>query len=110
MPKAAALPITGDADADRLLEREPLALLIGMLLDQQVPMERAFRGPWLLEERIGGLDATAIARALTRVAHEITERNEDSSAVAIVGIPTGGVPLAKRAAVSPAGSRSSVAR
>jgi uncharacterized HhH-GPD family protein len=55
------IPITGDADADRLLDREPLALLIGMLLDQQVPMEWAFRGPATLAERLGGLDAAAIA-------------------------------------------------
>ncbi len=39
------LYITGDADADRLLNTDPLALLIGMLLDQQVPMEWAFNGP-----------------------------------------------------------------
>ena len=42
------------------------------------------------------LDATAIQRALTRIAHEIAERNEVSSDVALVGIPTGGVPLAQR--------------
>ena len=42
------------------------------------------------------LDATAIARALTRIAHEIAERNEASSNVALIGIPTGGVPLAQR--------------
>jgi uncharacterized HhH-GPD family protein len=57
-----AIPITGDDDSDRLLEREPLALLIGMLLDQQVPMEWAFRGPATLRERLGGrLDAAEIA-------------------------------------------------
>ena len=39
------LHITGDADADQLLSSDPLALLIGMLLDQQVPMETAFAGP-----------------------------------------------------------------
>jgi len=47
-------PITGDADADRLLIEDPLALLIGMLLDQQVPMEWAFRSPARLAERLGG--------------------------------------------------------
>jgi uncharacterized HhH-GPD family protein len=57
----ATFPITGDADADRLLVDEPLALVIGMLLDQQVPMEWAFRGPARLKERLGGLDAHAIA-------------------------------------------------
>ena len=56
------LAITGDPDADRLLNTDPLALLIGMLLDQQVPMEWAFKGPALLKERLGGkLDADEIA-------------------------------------------------
>jgi uncharacterized HhH-GPD family protein len=54
-------PITGDATADALLVQDPLALLIGMLLDQQVPMEWAFRGPATLSERLGGLDAARIA-------------------------------------------------
>ncbi|MFZ4517357.1 MAG: HhH-GPD-type base excision DNA repair protein [Microthrixaceae bacterium] len=57
-----AIPITGDDAVDRLLQQEPLALLIGMLLDQQVPMEWAFRGPATLKERLGGsLDAASIA-------------------------------------------------
>jgi uncharacterized HhH-GPD family protein len=56
-----ALPITGDDEADRLLDEDPLALLIGMLLDQQVPMEWAFRGPHTLAGRLGGLDAGSIA-------------------------------------------------
>jgi uncharacterized HhH-GPD family protein len=56
------LPLTGDPEADQLLEDDPLALLIGMLLDQQVPMERAFHSPYDLKERIGGrLDAADIA-------------------------------------------------
>ena len=56
------LAITGDRDADRLLNTDPLALLIGMLLDQQVPMEWAFKGPALLKQRLGGkLDADEIA-------------------------------------------------
>jgi len=56
------IPITGDAEADALLVREPLALVIGMLLDQQVPMEWAFKGPFTLKDRLGGtLDANAIA-------------------------------------------------
>lgn len=57
------LPITGDPDADRLLVESPLALLIGMLLDQQVPMEWAFRGPATLQQRLGHLDAATIAAA-----------------------------------------------
>ena len=56
------IPITGDDTADRLLVENPLALLIGMLLDQQVPMGWAFRGPLTLQERVGGsLDAETIA-------------------------------------------------
>ena len=57
-----AIPITGDDESDLLLQDDPLALLIGMLLDQQVPMEWAFKGPHTLKERLGGeLDAGAIA-------------------------------------------------
>lgn len=59
---AATFYITGDPDADGLLARDPLALLIGMLLDQQVPMEWAFASPARLAERLGGrLDAGEIA-------------------------------------------------
>jgi uncharacterized HhH-GPD family protein len=59
-----ALYLTGDPDADELLQSDPLALLIGMLLDQQVPMEKAFHGPFDLKNRLGGrLDAAAIADA-----------------------------------------------
>ncbi|MQA31973.1 HhH-GPD-type base excision DNA repair protein [Modestobacter roseus] len=59
------LRLTQDDAADELLGRDPLALLIGMLLDQQFPMERAFAGPRLLADRlgVGTLDATAIATA-----------------------------------------------
>jgi uncharacterized HhH-GPD family protein len=58
-----ALHFTPDAAANRLLASEPLAVMIGMLLDQQVPMEWAFNAPALLKARLGGgpLDATAIA-------------------------------------------------
>jgi uncharacterized HhH-GPD family protein len=55
------LHITGDAAADQLLTDDPLALLIGMLLDQQVAMETAFAGPLKIRERTGSLDAAAIA-------------------------------------------------
>jgi uncharacterized HhH-GPD family protein len=58
---AGDLFITGDDDADALLNRDFTALMIGMLLDQQVPMEWAFMGPHTLTERLGGLDATRIA-------------------------------------------------
>jgi len=54
--------LTGDTEADALLAADPLALLIGMVLDQQIPMERAFRAPFELKERLGGtLDPAAIA-------------------------------------------------
>ncbi len=57
-----ALYLTGDPDADALLSDDPLALLIGMVLDQQVPLERAFHSPYDLEQRLGtGLDAHALA-------------------------------------------------
>jgi uncharacterized HhH-GPD family protein len=55
------LHITGDAEADRLLNTNGTALLIGMLLDQQVPMEWAFGAPKVLAERLGGLHAARIA-------------------------------------------------
>ncbi len=55
------LHITGDAAADTLLTDDPLALLIGMLLDQQVPMETAFAGPLKITQRIGALDAATLA-------------------------------------------------
>jgi uncharacterized HhH-GPD family protein len=55
------LYITGRKDADRLLNTDGTALLIGMLLDQQVPMEWAFTGPATLKARLGHLDAKKIA-------------------------------------------------
>ncbi|MGY1804469.1 HhH-GPD-type base excision DNA repair protein [Blastococcus sp. SYSU D00922] len=67
------LRIAQDPAADELLGRDPLALLIGMLLDQQFPMERAFGAPRLLADRLGvdALDAAQLAgtdpEELTRV-------------------------------------------
>ena len=55
------LPFTGDDEADRLLVAEPLALLIGFALDQQVTVQKAFSGPLELRRRIGHLDAARIA-------------------------------------------------
>ncbi len=56
------MPVTGDREADELLVTDPFALLVGMLLDQQVPMEWAFRGPATLRDRLGReLDPVAIA-------------------------------------------------
>ena len=59
------LHLTQDAAADELLGRDPLALLLGMLLDQQFPMERAFAGPRLLADRMGvdSLSAADLADA-----------------------------------------------
>jgi uncharacterized HhH-GPD family protein len=55
------LPFTGDDEADRLLVEEPLALLIGFALDQQVTVQKAFSGPAELKRRLGHLDAGRIA-------------------------------------------------
>src|SRR3954466_13650503 len=49
-------------EADRLLERNPLALLVGMVLDQQIPLEKAFTSPYVLTQRLGhDLDAAELA-------------------------------------------------
>lgn len=69
--------LAGDAQADRLLSADPLALLIGMVLDQQIPLERAFRGPAALVERLGlavpvdaahlaGMDPEVLTEAFAR--------------------------------------------
>lgn len=58
MPK---LQLAQDPAADALLGANPFALLVGMLLDQQVPMETAFAGPKKIADRIGGFDAVEIA-------------------------------------------------
>ena len=55
------LNLVGDPEADALLSEDPLALLLGMLLDQQVPMETAFLGPKKLADRMDGLDVRRIA-------------------------------------------------
>src|SRR5207302_11384643 len=52
---------TDDPAANELLETDPLALLIGLVLDQQVKMEKAFGGPYELKQRLGYLDARQIA-------------------------------------------------
>jgi len=55
------LPYTGEPEADALLASEPMALLIGFVLDQQVSVQKAFSGPLELRKRVGTLDATTIA-------------------------------------------------
>jgi uncharacterized HhH-GPD family protein len=56
-----ALHFTGDQEANELLAEEPLALLIGFALDQQVSVQTAFAGPLKIKQRLGTLDARAIA-------------------------------------------------
>lgn len=58
-----SLHLTGDAAADALLTENPLALLVGMLLDQQIAMETAFSGPLKIQERTGAMDAATLAGA-----------------------------------------------
>jgi uncharacterized HhH-GPD family protein len=58
-----AIHITGDARADEVLSGSPFALLVGMMLDQQYPMEHAFRGPAKVAERLGSIEPAAIAAA-----------------------------------------------
>ncbi len=55
------LPFTGDDEADRLIASDPVALLIGFALDQQVTVQKAFAGPLELRRRLGHLDAARIA-------------------------------------------------
>ena len=65
MGEVPRLHIAQDEAADALLARDPFALLVGMLLDQQFPMERAFAGPAVIAQRMGvdGLDPAAVADA-----------------------------------------------
>src|SRR5205823_4976414 len=62
-PTVSVMPIvwTQNEAANELLENDPLALLIGMVLDQQVKMEKAFGGPYELKQRLGHLDVREIA-------------------------------------------------
>ena len=55
--------ITNEPEADAVLDEHPLALVIGMQLDQQYPIEHAFRGGWKILSRFGSLDTAAIAAA-----------------------------------------------
>ena len=56
-----ALHFSGNPEADALIAKDPLALLIGFVLDQQVTVPTAFAGPLKLQQRLGALDATRIA-------------------------------------------------
>src|SRR5512142_2399136 len=55
------LHYTGVDEADELLARDPFALLVGFALDQQVPVQTAFQGPWKLRQRLGTLDPGKVA-------------------------------------------------
>lgn len=55
------LRVTGDSEADDLVSTDPFALLVAMILDQQVPIEWAFRGPLTLRERLGHLDVDRVS-------------------------------------------------
>ncbi len=58
---APVLPFTDNPEANRLLGADPLALLIGYALDQQITVQHAFNGPWELQRRLGHLDPVRIA-------------------------------------------------
>ncbi len=77
MTQSPDLHLTGEPEPDALLSRDPLALLIGMLLDQQVTMEKAFRGPAVIAERLGrDLDA-----------HDIAGRDPEAFTAVMAGPP-----------------------
>ena len=59
--RAPRLEWTEDAEANRLIAEDPLALLVGFCLDQQIPIEHAFMGPLRLRQRLGTLDAGRLA-------------------------------------------------
>lgn len=67
----AALHFSGDPAADALLAAEPLALLVGFVLDQQVPVQKAFSSPLELKRRLGRLDAAEIAAHDTAALEEV---------------------------------------
>jgi uncharacterized HhH-GPD family protein len=69
---------TGVPEADALLARSPLAMLVGLLLDQQVPMEWAFTGPYTIAQRLGGDDLDA---------HEIAARDPEEFAALLARKP-----------------------
>src|SRR5256884_2578574 len=75
---AATLPerphFTGDDEADALIAQDPLALLIGFALDQQVSVQKAFSSPLELKRRLGTLDPATIARADPGQLEEIFRR------------------------------------
>lgn len=109
------LAVTGDAEADRLVNANPLALLTAMLLDQQITMEWAFMGPHRLQERLGvelapgavaALDPedfaaavaarpalhrfpAAMAERILRLCHHLVDRYDGDTAAVWAGAATG---------------------
>ncbi|MET8832141.1 HhH-GPD-type base excision DNA repair protein [Streptomyces sp. NPDC004610] len=73
-----SLHLAQDPDADALLGRSPLAALTGMLLDQQIPMEWAFKGPRTIADRLGADDLDA---------HEIAARDPEEFAAVLSAKP-----------------------
>ncbi|MBA3653389.1 MAG: Fe-S cluster assembly protein HesB [Actinobacteria bacterium] len=121
----ATLHLSQNDDADALLSEDPLALLIGMVLDQQVALEWAFVGPLTLKQRLGHLDAGKIAAmdpevlvqvalekppihrypaAMARRVHELTQTivdEYDGDAAAVWKRATDGADLYKRVKALP---------
>ncbi len=66
--------IAGEPEADRVLDEDPFAVVVGMMLDQQYGMEHAFRGGWKVLSRFGSLDPAAIAAAEPEAFKELCSR------------------------------------
>jgi len=114
-PVSGTLAVTGDEDADRLVNTNPLALLTAMLLDQQITMKLAFMGPHRLQERLGldlvpgavaALDPedfaaavaarpalhrfpAAMAERILRLCHHLVDRYDGDAAAVWTGAATG---------------------
>jgi uncharacterized HhH-GPD family protein len=57
-----ALYFTDDPEACALVARDPFALLVGLAIDQQVPLQKAFAGPYVLRQRVGTIDPKKLAK------------------------------------------------
>lgn len=115
-----SLQIAQDSDADTVLNTDPFALVVGMMLDQQYPMEHAFRGPAKVLDRFGTLDPAAIAEAepeafaelcatppaihrygrsmagrLQQLARHVVEEYDGDASRIWTGVPTGTALLAR---------------
>lgn len=81
------MQIAQHPDADALLARDPLALMLGMLLDQQFPMERAFYGPYLLAERLAAAGGDTGARRLALDTRELAAYDPQALTAIFAGPP-----------------------